>query len=307
MSREDTALQAHVQPGSQAELGGVTLVRGKAVRNQLEIRGVVGDHETLESPLGAQDIGEQQPIGRGRHTVDVVEGSHDGERARIDRGLEGRQVNFAQCLRGDIDGVVVESARNAAVGGEMFGCGEQRVLRGQVVSLEAAHSGGGKACAQERVFTRALCDPAPALVAGHVHHGRVRPLDTLAGCFQRHRTGAALRELRLETGRLAQWNRKHGAHAVDDIRTEQQRNPQSAVFDGDALHLAPRGGADTVEERADAARANHFAHLRRRPRESVGVDIERERPDRVGQAGQLSDFLLERHASDERFDMAIHR
>ena len=309
VSREDTALQAHVQPGSQAELGGLALIRGEAVRNQLEVGGVVGDHETLESPLCAQDVGEQQSIGRGRHTVDVVEGGHDREGARIDRGLEGRQVNFAQGLQGYVDCVVVESARNAAICGEMFGRGQERLLRGQVVSLEAAHPGGGKACTQERVFTRAFRDPPPALVAGHVHHGRVRPLDTLAGCFQRHRTGVPFRELGLETGRLAQWNRKHGAHTVNDIGTEQQRNPQSALFDGDALHLAPCGGTDAVEERADVARANHFAHLRRRPCESVRVHVEREGPGRVGEAGQLSDFLLEGHAPDERFDMgpkAIH-
>jgi hypothetical protein len=53
---QQSALHAHVQSSTETELRSIALVLDKAVRDSLEIGGIVGDHKGLESPLPAQDL-----------------------------------------------------------------------------------------------------------------------------------------------------------------------------------------------------------------------------------------------------------
>ena len=44
----------------------IALVAGEAVRDEFEVRGVVGDHEPGELPFRAQQVRHQLAAGRGR-------------------------------------------------------------------------------------------------------------------------------------------------------------------------------------------------------------------------------------------------
>ena len=305
MRAVQAALHAHIQAGVESQLRGFTVVAGVAMRDQFEIGGVIGHHEATEFPFVAQDHRHQLVVGRSRHAIDVVEGTHDGQRAGIQRRLERWQVHVAQRAFGNLHAVVVQPAHDSAIGCEMLGRGEESVRRFQVIALEALHAGGGKRTAQEHVFTRGFGHAAPALVAGHVHGGGEGPVQAGGGGFDGGSACGAACQVRFEAGGFTQRDREHGAHAVDDIRTKQQRNAQAGFFHRHALRLASQRRTHAIEQGTGTATAHQLQGLRSRLLVHFGIYPRREGPQHVGKNAQLAHLLFQRHPRQQRFQAII--
>lgn len=85
---------------------------------------------------------------------------------------------------------------------------------------------------------------------------------------------------------------------MDDIHTEDQRNTQTALLDGDALHLADRLRALEVKQTAYPALPDILGDIALAC--SAGDDIAGN-----GQV-ELSEFFLERHLRHELINKAVH-
>ncbi len=111
------------------QLGGLALVPGHAVADQLEDGAVVADGQALEAPVLAQQVLHQPGVGGGRHAVDRVERDHHAAGAGIDRGAVRRQVVLVHPHRAHVDGVVVAPAFDRAIQREVLDAGHDAVGR----------------------------------------------------------------------------------------------------------------------------------------------------------------------------------
>ena len=135
----DAALHVHVQAGVHRQFACVLFVPGKAVGDEFVDRGVVGHHEAGKAPLVAQCGLQELAAGGDRHAVQVVEAGHEGGHARLNAGLEGRQIGLQELPLGHVGCVVVAPGLRLAIGGEVLGASQDGVQRRQAVALEAAH------------------------------------------------------------------------------------------------------------------------------------------------------------------------
>ena len=130
-------------------------------------------------------------------------------------------------------------------------------------------------------------------------------MDAGGGGLDGRGAGGALGQIGLETGGLAQRDRKHRPHTVDHIGPEQKRDTQPALLDGHPLGLTRQGGAHPVEQGADATGPNLFHRRRGVAGDGLGVHVGREGAHGVGEDAQLSDLLFDRHPGDQILDPGI--
>ena len=94
---------------------------------------------------------------------------------------------------------------------------------------------------------------------------------------------------------LVRVNGEDGAEAVNHVAGNQERNAQTALFDGGLLQGVDVGGIDDVKQGADLPVADFFA-------EFFGRSVD-------GELVRLSDFLFDGHAGnkivDSLFDLCI--
>ena len=186
----------------------------------------------------------------------------------------------------------------------MFGGGQDRVTVVQTLfALEAAHAGGGEQVVQQNVLARTLDVAAPALVARHIHHGRVGLVNRRRRRLDRRGPRRAPRQFGVEGRRLSQRHREDSRQAVDHVRREQQGDLQSALFHRHALDATARLGADAVEQAADLAFADQSRNARGVPRAVQRVHRRGHPAERIGQQVQLSRLLLDRHGRDQILDL----
>ena len=293
----------HVDPGVEGQARGVAAVLGEAVGHQFLLGGVVRDHEALEAPLPAQDVGQQFAAARRRHAVHIVEGAHDRQGAGVHRRLERRQEHAAQRLLAHVGGVVFDPAHGGGIGGHVFGGGQDRVTVVQTLfALEAAHAGGGQQVVQQHVLARALDVSAPALVARHVHHRRIGLVHGRGRRLHRRRACGPVGQFGVERRRLGQGHGEDGRQAVDHVGGEQQRDLQPAFLHRHLLDATARLGADAVEQRPDLALADQGGDARGIARAVQRVHRRRHPPERIGQQVQLAGLFLDRHGRDQILD-----
>ncbi len=85
------------------------------------MRAVIGDHETLESHLLAQDVAQQPFVGVRGHAVDfVVRRHHADGLAFFDHFLEWVEEGFAQNTLGNVRRRAVHAGLGLAVSDEVF-------------------------------------------------------------------------------------------------------------------------------------------------------------------------------------------
>ena len=138
------------------------------------------------------------------------------------------------------------------------------------------------------------------------HPRAVRPGATLHYRFvDGGRARGAPRQLRLETRRLAQRDRKHRAHAVDHVGAHQQGDAEPALLDRDALRFAALPRTHAIEHRAHASGANLRAQFAGVELVHFGIHVRRERTQHVGENAELADLLLERHLREQRFEVIV--
>ena len=139
--------------------------------------GPVALDEAVEVPLALENLVHRVVVAAARHAVDRVERAHDGVRARVDGGLERRQIEVPQPLLGHVGRVVVTAALGLAVGGEVLGAGDELVGRAVVGSLDRLDARGREHRVQVGILARGLGDPAPARFVRDVDHRGVRLLE----------------------------------------------------------------------------------------------------------------------------------
>ena len=152
----------------QARGGHLEAATGTSRLNRTVRAAPVGNNHAVETPLGAQDVGQQVLVLVGVGSVDEVVGAHD--RARLGgpaHDLEARQVDLAHRALVH-DGVRGHAAQLLGVDGEVLGaCCRSR-------GLDAFDEAGGHASGEDRVLGEVL-KVAPA---------QGRTLDVQAGAEQ---------------------------------------------------------------------------------------------------------------------------
>ena len=231
----ETADHLHVNASGESEARGLAPVGGVAVRDHLLNGRVVAHDEAIELPLAAQNFRERERVPRRRHAVEVVERTHQGAYASVHGGVEWRQIDFAQTLLAHVHCVVVAPRFGSAVCDEVFGAGDDAVLRRVVRALKAAHACARERRAEVRVFARALCDAPPARVARDVNHRGESPVDASRARLCRGDMGRALGGRGVEARGLAQGDWEDRSIAVNNVEAEDERNLQTRPLDRRAL------------------------------------------------------------------------
>jgi hypothetical protein len=279
----EAAHHVHVDAGEECLAGGLRVVRRDAVGEQFVDAGPVRGHDAVEAPLVAKHAREQARIRHRGQAVHHVEGRHHGFRARIHRGLEGREVEVAQVGRGDVGGVVVAPALRGAVAHEVLGGG------GHSAGMKSLHPRRGENGAEMGILAEALHEAPPAHVAGEVGHGGVGPVDAHIGGLERLPFGGKPRDARAERRGFGQRHRKLGAEAVQHVEAEQERDTEAAL-PGKALGAGDVLGVVEVDQRADPARGQIV------PVQGLAV----------GDQVELPDLLVQRHAGEEIVHPRLH-
>ena len=297
VEREDMRHHVHVHAGVDRLHGSILRVGGESVRDHLAGRVPVRYDHSVESPLVAEHLFEQEAVARRGNAVVVVERGHQGHGAVADGLFEGRQVDVAQLPFGQVGRIVVPAALAGSVAHEVLGaCGDGgRVVR--TFALISSYHGGSHGRGQTGILACRFGDAAPARVARDVEHRREGPADaggrSLDGCD----AGPLFDQCGVERCGLSERNGKDGAESVDHVAGDQKRNAQTTLFDGGPLQGVDVGGIDDVEQGADLPVADLFAEL-------FGRSVD-------GELVRLPDFLLDGHAGDEfvdtLFDLRIGR
>jgi hypothetical protein len=227
-----------VDAGVERDAGGVRAVGGDAVAARALVRvarraraelgdgGVVALDEAVEAPPALEDVRHELAVRARGNGADRVEPAHDGVRTGVDRCLERREVQVPEALDGDVGRVVVAPALRLAVGGHVLRARHDLVGGAVVAALQALHACGGHGRAEVRILARALGDPAPPGLVGHVDHRAVRLLDADGGGLAGADRGVGGRDVGIEAAGLRQRDREGRPVAVDRVVREQDRDLQ---------------------------------------------------------------------------------
>ena len=231
---EEVAFHVHVDAGFEG-LAGHGRAVADGVIHELGDRAPIGDHEAVEAPLLAQNLGEGKRIGGGGNAVDGVEGAHHRGRAGFDRGMVGREVDLAQRDLAHVGGVVVAAGDGGAVGGEVLDADGDRIGLGEIALLVALDPGARHRGAEIGVFAVGLDDAAPARIAGDVDHGREDPGDAVGAGFGAPVRATISAACGIPAGGDGERNGKRGVVAVDHVEPEEEGDVQARLLHGDVL------------------------------------------------------------------------
>ncbi len=204
-------------------------------------RGSVRHHDTVETPLVAQQFGQQIPVGHARHAVELVVGGHHPGRARGHPGPGRREVDLVQLAVAQLRRRAVAPADRAALAGEVLQHhGDTRPPRTLDQRL-------GHPCREIRVLGEALLAAPPARITYEVqrgHQGDVRAPGPQFGA----RAGHGIRvQLRIPGGAGRQVDRQHRAVqrlvAVRHLLDQQDGDAQPGVVPDVPLDGRRRQGA----------------------------------------------------------------
>ena len=143
----------------------------------------------------------------------------------------------------------------------MLGAGRNSAGLGEVLALEAPHHCRTQNRREIGVFTETLGDATPARIPCDIDHGRERPVDAGPRGLPRSNPSAPAHDVGIPACRLSEGNRHHGLEPVDHVATDQQRDAESAFFDGDALQLVDHLDVDFVEHGPDTAGAQRLRQV----------------------------------------------
>ncbi len=303
--------QFDVDARPQRGARGVGPVGGEAVQGLQEGDAeVVGDDGSLEPPGVAQQPGQQRLVGRGRHTVDVGVGVHDGAGAALAHGhLERRQQDVGPFAGAHGRGGEVAAGAGGGVADEVLEGGDDPG------GLQAPHVRGADGADEVRVLADGLLHPSPAGVADHVEDGGEALVDADGPHVAADGGGHAAHHVRVEGGAPGQ---RHGVgrgapggEAGQALLVRDGGNAEAAGggdaglgahegeraeggVDGDGAEgpgeLAQSGGDEDVE-------VDGLLHV-----VLVGGDLAALVGGAHPHSVELGDLLLEGHRGDERVD-----
>src|SRR5512145_985909 len=148
-------------------------------------------------------------------------------------------MDIAQLTLGHLYRVVVAPGLGGPVADVVFGTSGDAARSPEPLSLEAAHHRGTEGTREVRVLATALRDPAPARIPTDVDHRSEGPVVAVRrGLGGSHRR-PLLDQLRVERRCESQRDRQHRPVAVDDVPTEDQRDPEARTLPRDLLQAIP--------------------------------------------------------------------
>ncbi len=193
---------------------------------------VVALDEAVEAPLALEQVGLELVVRAAGHAADRVERAHHGVRARVDRGLERRQVEVVQPLVRHVGRVVVAAALGLAVGAVVLDARDDLVRLAVVAALRGLHARGREHGVQVRVLAAGLGDPAPARLVRDVDHRAVDLLDADRGGLARADALVGRGDAGIEAAGRAERDREDRPVAVDGVVGEQDRDAEPRLLDG---------------------------------------------------------------------------
>src|SRR4029077_4096228 len=134
-------------------------------------------HQTPESPFLPQDLLQRERICRRRHSVEGVEGAHQGSSTGFDSRVKWWQIELRQSMLRDFGGVVVSPTLRRAIANIVLGARGNAIRRIQTRTLVAPYVGGRHRGTQKRILARTFCHASPTSVARDVDHRGKRPPD----------------------------------------------------------------------------------------------------------------------------------
>ena len=302
----DAVGQLAIHPGAQRGARrrfqvGLDMVDGVEFGN----RAIVAHHRAVEMPFAAQNVAQQPYILMARYPVYLIIAGHDGgDAGALHHRAEGREEILAQFALADRRGRDILAALRLAMPGHVL---ERRHhLVGAdlpALALQAQHRRDAHFAAQIGILAERLLDPAPARIAGDVHHRRQRqmhaPRPHLAGDHRLH----LAHQRAVETAGHADRHREHGRvgrHiAVQRLLVKQHRNAEPRLLHRPCLHRFDEG--DRVPGRAPA-RADP-ARLRR----SIGRAAPIRRPRNLAETLRIGRARLRGREGQVVHDLRLGR
>ena len=156
-----------------------------AMCHELGNRSPVAVNNPLEAPLRAQNLSQGKRVCGSRYCIQGIERAHQCCGARIDCGMEGRQIKLAQRVLRKLYAVVIASAFRSTVADKVLRARRDAVCRIQPGALVATHVGARHRRAEIGIFSGALGHSSPSGVSRNIHHRRKSPTDTARGGFAR--------------------------------------------------------------------------------------------------------------------------
>ena len=169
---------------------------------QFPQRPVIGDHETVESHLFAQDVAQEPLIGVRGDTVDFVVGRHHADGLGFfDYFLEWVEERFAENTFGNVRRRAVHAGLGLAVSGEVFQRGHYVFAVVEFsVALKTFYCGYAHAGDQVRIFTVSFFAASPTRVADSVYYRGQHMMSATDPGFFRGHGEQALDQCRVEAG-----------------------------------------------------------------------------------------------------------
>ncbi|OQA43255.1 MAG: hypothetical protein BWY50_01009 [Spirochaetes bacterium ADurb.Bin315] len=136
---------------------------------QLSDRFIVGDDESIETPLLFKKVDDKLDVGGARNSVDVMIGGHHTPDGGVFQDLlEGKAIGIEQFIHSRVQGSMVSSAFTAAVADEVL----QRGERLTVLPLETVDVGDRHFADEIGVFAERLLQTPPTGIPGDIENRR---------------------------------------------------------------------------------------------------------------------------------------
>src|SRR6266436_1946271 len=179
----ETADHIHVNACQKSLARCRRAVVGDAMGDQLGDGRIIAINESLKSPLLSQNLFQRERICGGRNSVERIERTHEGSRARIDGCVKRWQVKLPQSAFGKFHSIIIATAFRGAVTHIMFRACRDAVDGIQPRALVTADIRARHRCAEIRIFTGAFGYSSPPRISRDVDHRRKCPADTTRGGF----------------------------------------------------------------------------------------------------------------------------
>ena len=203
--------------------------------DQLLDRLIVAVDKAFEFPFVPKNVVERMAIGAGGKTGEAIESTHEGPGTGVNACFELRQIEIAKCVFGDFGGVIIASPFSSAITDVMLHASDNAIGVSDIGPLKSTHVCRGVERAEEWIFAKTFGDAAPAWISAQVHHRGEGPVVAPGGSFARGNSLGVLEKFRLPGACFTERDGKDSAKAVNGIVTEDQRNAETRLLDGNSL------------------------------------------------------------------------
>ena len=198
-------------------------------------------HKSRHTVLPAQDIRQNFMVHRNRDAVDGVIAAHRVARLTVnERGFKHRQAVAENIVPSHRAGGAVQTAHRVAVSYIVLRLRGNGIGVFQTLPLHTPHGLAGKLCTQMRVLAVGFLAAAIARVTNQIHDRAVGFVYTAGSRFGGDSVSHFAPKSRVKGGSKTDLLGKAGGvvreQTVQGFFAEQERNPQTGIFDSIALH-----------------------------------------------------------------------